>query len=149
MVPSMIFLILNWGKTACHLKFNIQNIFCKLIGVHQNYSWVYIFFSIINRKISFKIIFKITVGIKKTAICWFDKNVLLFCFFFDKKTSKLFMKPKKKQFMSKYLCIFKSTGHRPHQCTTCLKTFSQKCALKLHILSHTMGIVVKWIENTN
>lgn len=46
------------------------------------------------------------------------------------------------------ICIFKSTGHRPFQCTvsTCLKTFSQKCALNLHILSHTAGIVVKKIQ---
>lgn len=31
------------------------------------------------------------------------------------------------------------TGLRPYQCTTCLKSFSQKCALRLHMLSHTAG----------
>lgn len=52
-------------------------------------------------------------------------------------------KPQQRNIMSKYLCVFKPTGHRPFQCnvTTCLKTFSQKCALNLHILSHTAGIV--------
>lgn len=67
---------------------------------------------------------------------------------FFKISITFFFSRKKKHYTKIFIeCVFslKSTGHRPFQCTTCLKTFSQKCALNLHILSHTAGIVTTHI----
>lgn len=57
-----------------------------------------------------------------------------------KKKKKIIRKKKPNQ---KYCVILILIGERPFQCVTCLKTFTQKCALTLHTRIHTGSL-----ENT-